>query len=285
MPCASVAARQAALTGVRMRSAQLRGRDHTRLGMTAAIAEGRAAIALSRGGAAKSYQHKDPNEDVALFAEGDGGILLAVADGHGGCDAAEAVIDRLLAGFAPAWTAATAPGLRERWLTELPSCLAELNAVILERVAQGGPDTSRTTLALALLRPGDDWLAFASLGDSHIFQLTAGEVLELGHEDGRRTCYLGFAAETAESLDGKYVAGAQALAGTRAMLLVTDGLSERGIGVAVPEDAVAECAEVAARGLPELRPLGAARGVVERALAEHRRHRAGDNVAAAVAWP
>jgi len=268
-----------------MRSALLRGRDHTRLGMTAAVAEGRAAIALSRGGAPKSYRHHDPNEDAALFAEGEGGILLAVADGHGGCDAAEAAIDRLLASFAPVWTAASAPGLRDTWATQTPSVLAELNAAILERVALGSPDTARTTLALALLRPGDDLLVFASFGDSHIFQLTAGEVLELGHEDGRRTCYLGFASETPESLTGKYVAGAQRLAGTRALVLVTDGLSERGIGVAVPEDAVAECAELAARGLPELRPLGAARGVVERALAEHRRHRAGDNVAAAVAWP
>jgi hypothetical protein len=42
---------------------------------------------------------------------------------------------------------------------------------------------------------------------------------------------------------------------------------------------------VAARGKPELQPLAVARGVVERALAEHRRHRSGDNVAAAVAWP
>ena len=80
------------------------------------------------------------------------------------------------------------------------------------------------------------------------------------------------------------MAGVQSLAGTRAVVLVTDGLSEQGIGVAVPEDAVAECAEAAARGKPELQPLAVARGVVERALAEHRRHRSGDNVAAAVAW-
>ena len=101
--------------GERMRSALLRGRDHTRLGITAAVAEGRAAIALSRGGAPKSYRHRDPNEDAALFAEGEGGILLAVADGHGGCDAAETAVERLLARFAPAWTDAAAPGLREGW--------------------------------------------------------------------------------------------------------------------------------------------------------------------------
>ena len=268
-----------------MRSALLRGRDHTRLGMTAAVAEGRAAIALSRGGAPKSYRHRDPNEDVASFAEGEGGILLAVADGHGGCDAAEAAIERLLLEFAPAWTAASAPDLRERWTAQAPQLLAAVNEAILARVALGGPDTARTTLALALLRPGDDLLAFVSLGDSHVFQLTADEVIELGHAEGPRTFFLGFASETADSLDGKYRAGAHALAGTRAVVLATDGLSETGIGVAVPEDAVAECAAEAARGTEALRPLGAARGVVERALAEHRRHRAGDNVAAAAAWP
>ena len=102
-----------------MRSALLRGRDHTRLGITAAVAEGRAAIALSRGGAPKSYRYRDPNEDAALFVEGEGGILLAVADGHGGCDAAETAVEKLLARFAPAWTAprrtGAARGLERVW--------------------------------------------------------------------------------------------------------------------------------------------------------------------------
>ena len=268
-----------------MRSALLRGRDHTRLGLTAAVAEGRAAIALSRGGAAKSYRYRDPNEDAALFALGDGGILLAVADGHGGCDAAETAVEKLLASFAPGWTSLDASALREDWRKQALAALGELNAAILERVALGGSPSARTTLALALLRPGDDLLAFASLGDSHVFQVLGGGAFELGREREGRTCYLGFASETAESLEGKHVAGVQALSGTRAVVLVTDGLSERGIGVAAPELAVAECADAASRGKPELQPLAVARGLVERALAEHRRHRSGDNVAAAVAWP
>jgi serine/threonine protein phosphatase PrpC len=273
------------IPGERMRSALLRGRDYTRLGITAAVAEGRAAIALSRGGAPKSYRYRDPNEDAALFAEGEGGILLAVADGHGGCEAAEIAVEKLLASFAPAWTGRALPGLREDWGGLAAAALGDLNAAILARVALGGVASARTTLALALLRPAEDLLAFASLGDSHVFQLAASEVLELGHERERRSCYLGFASETAESLADKQVAGVQPLSGTRAIVLATDGLSEQGIGVAVPEDAVAECAEAAARGKPELQPLAVARGVVERALAEHRRHRSGDNVAAAVAWP
>jgi serine/threonine protein phosphatase PrpC len=269
-----------------MRSALLRGRDHTRLGITAAVAEGRAAIAISRGGAPKAYRYRDPNEDTALFAQGEGGVLLAVADGHGGCQAAEIVADQLLAGFASEWTARNAPGLREVWGKQAALALGELNTRILQSVALGGVASSRSTVALALLRPADDLLAFASLGDSHIFQVTVGEVRELGRRrEQRSSFFLGFASETVESLAEKHVAGVHPLSGTRAMVLVTDGLSERGIGVAEPEKAIAECAESAAREKPDLQPLAVARGVVERALAEHRRHRSGDNVAAAVAWP
>ena len=67
-------------------------------------------------------------------------------------------------------------------------------------------------------------------------------------------------------------------------MLVTDGLSEQGIGVAVPEDAVAESLTAAESKPFDLRPLETARGLVERALAAHVRHRAGDNVAAAAVW-
>jgi serine/threonine protein phosphatase PrpC len=267
-----------------MRSALLRGREHTRLGATAAVAEGRAAIALSRGGAPKSYRHRDPNEDAALFVLGPGGTLLAVADGHGGSDAAEAVVETLLASFAADWTGAQAPDLAERWPRIACAALDDLNRAILARVARGGADTARTTLALALLRPADDLLAFAALGDSHVFQLAEGEVQELAHEGAHRACYLGRASETAETLEQKHVAQVQALSGTRAVVLATDGLSEQGIGVPVPEDAVAECLAQAERGPADLRALTAARGLVERALAEHLHHRSGDNVAAAVAF-
>jgi serine/threonine protein phosphatase PrpC len=267
-----------------MRSALLRGRDYPTIGMTGAVAEGRAAIAISRGGAKKSYAYKEPNEDGALFAEAEGGILLAVADGHGGYDASQAVLELLLAEFAPAWTAAAAPGLREGWPQAALAALARANDAILARVAQGGPDTARTTLALALARPADDLLAFVSLGDSHIFQAGAGEVVELTARDDRPVFYLGLPSENAESLEKKHASGVLPLAGARALVLATDGLSERGIGVAVPEDAVAESVASAAEGRAELRALATARGLVERALAEHRHHRSGDNVAASVAW-
>ena len=60
-----------------MRSARLLGRDQSALGAVAAIAEGRAAITLSLGGALKTYHHTDPNEDAACFALGAGGMLAA----------------------------------------------------------------------------------------------------------------------------------------------------------------------------------------------------------------
>ena len=68
------------------------------------------------------------------------------------------------------------------------------------------------------------------------------------------------------------------------MLLVTDGISERGIGVDAPEAAVLESVERAGRAESQLRPLEAARTAVELALAAHRRNGAGDNVASAVVW-
>ncbi len=79
-----------------VKSALLRGRDHTRLGAIEVVAEGVLAIALSVGGFRKSYRHTDPNEDAAAFACGEGGLVVAVADGHGGAVASEAALERLL---------------------------------------------------------------------------------------------------------------------------------------------------------------------------------------------
>ena len=71
----------------------------------ATIAEGRCAIAISRGGARKTYRHKHLNEDVAAFITGDGGSLVAVADGHSGCEASETAVTTLAERHAPRWTA------------------------------------------------------------------------------------------------------------------------------------------------------------------------------------
>jgi Protein phosphatase 2C len=266
-----------------MRTAVLRGRDHLLVGAVAAIAEGRAAIALSRGGARKQYAHKQPNEDAVAFAESEGAVLLAVADGHMGAEGAEVVIERLLAEHAPRWIGAGGAGLRARWVEESLDLLLDLNTRILALVASGASEGARTTLALAVASPGQDALAWLSMGDSHLFRVTAAEAHELGRADGP-VAFLGWAAEDRASLPGKYRAGIEPLAGTRALVLASDGLSERGIGVDDPPRAAAEAVGAAACARPELRALEAARGLAERALEAQRSQGAGDNVATAVAW-
>lgn len=269
-----------------MKTAVLRGREHPILGAVAAVAEAGAAIALSRGGAVKRYAHVDPNEDAALFSAGPAGVLLAVADGHGGDAAAEVALERLAAGWAAPWTQADAAGLRERWAERAAEALADLCGAIHHQVACGGPDTSRTTFSAALLRPGEDWLGWVAIGDSHLFVLEDSEARELAPADPSALAFLGHPAETPESLPGKLRSGTRSLRGLRAVALVTDGLSERGIGVDSPVRAVAEAGREARERVGEAGDrlaLEIARGIVQAALDAHRAHRSGDNVAAAVA--
>ncbi len=262
-----------------MRSGVLRGREHTKLGAVAALAEGRCAIALSRGGFAKGYRYRDANEDAAAFALGPAGALVAVADGHGGCEAAELALTKLFEGFGEAWTG---PGaLASRWAQTAGDAIAEIHAEIVERGTTGGNPEARTTLALALARPGEDLLAFAAVGDSHVFVADAATAFDLVAAEGTPT-YLGSPSLEPGDLRARAVIDARPLADARAVALATDGLSEHGIGVAAPELAVIEALARAERSRPDVWPLETARSLVECALASHRRNRSGDNVAAAV---
>jgi len=262
-----------------MSSGVLRGREHTKLGAVAALAEGRCAIALSRGGFAKGYRYRDANEDAVAFALGPAGALVAVADGHGGHEAAELALTKLFEGFGDAWTG---PGsLASRWPQTAGDAIARIHAAIVERGVTGGNPEARTTLALALARPGEDLLAFAAVGDSHVFVADAATAFDLVASDGIPT-YLGSPSLEPGDLAARAVIDARALTGARAVALATDGLSEQGIGVAAPELVVMEALGRAERSRPELWPLETARSLVECALASHRRHRSGDNVAAAV---
>ena len=268
-----------------MKTALLRGHDHSLLGSIAAIAEGGAAIALSRGGAAKTYAYKDPNEDATAFAISGAGILLAVADGHAGHEASEVVTARLVEAHAPRWLDAESSDLARRWPDEAHEVLLDANAAILMNMGRDAVEASRTTLVLAIARPGDDLLAYACMGDSLLFRVGEDRVEALGAPGpGDRTFFLGYAGEDRESLRGKYRADAIALAGTRAVVLATDGLSEEGIGVGDPAAAVLECISRAEAALPDLRALDAARGLAACALDSHRTRRSGDNIATAVGW-
>jgi serine/threonine protein phosphatase PrpC len=259
----------------------LRGSESQIIGGVSVISEGIAAISLSQGGFKKRYSHTDPNEDAAAFALGEAGVLLAVADGHNGCDAAESAIDELML-RAGALLTRNGNTTDEWWGENALETIGAIQTALVSRVEQGVRGHSRTTLALALVLPGEDLLAFASVGDSHIFRVCPNEVVDLGtHSEGLR-CFLGNPANDLGAFAKNSVVGIESLANTRAVILATDGISESGIGVDVPEFTISECAAGADRFAPELRPLELARNVAEAALAAHRGHRAGDNIATAV---
>ena len=256
----------------------LRGSGSQIIGGVSVVSEASAAISLSQGGFKKRYSHTDPNEDAAAFAIGEAGVLLAVADGHNGCNAAESAIDELML-RAGAILTCDRNTSDEWWKNKFMETIGAIQTTL---VAQGVRGHSRTTLALALVLPGEDLLAFASVGDSHVFRVCPNEVVDLGtHSEGLR-CFLGNPADDLGSLAKNSVVGVEALANTKAIILATDGISEPGIGVDVPEFTISECAAGADRSAPDLRPLRLARNVAEAALAAHQRHRAGDNIAAAV---
>jgi serine/threonine protein phosphatase PrpC len=264
--------------------ARLHGRNHELLGRVAAISEGPCAIAISRGGASKTYHYKHPNEDAAGFAIGAGGCLVVVADAHGGRDASEIAIERLLHEAADEWTAASAEAALADWPNRVHAAIAGVHGEILQAVARGAVQSSRTTLAFALARPAEDTIAIGAIGDSHAFALAADGPRDLARASDGAAAFLGDPADTADRLSDHCVAELHPFATTRALLLVTDGLSERGIGVEFPEATIAEVANRAALLQPDLRPLSAARGVVEAALEAQVHNKAGDNVASAVIW-
>ncbi len=268
-----------------MRQAELLGRDHVEIADIEIVAEGPAAIALSRGGAAKIYSHTDHNEDAAFFALGVHGWAAAVADGHGGSLGAENALQTILQNHAHAWT--EEPGIDEtHWPDLARSVLLEANRSILG--CPIGPDGRgpRTTLAVALARPGDDLLLAMSIGDSHVFRVTDTEVLDLAWDKSRdgEAFFLGASEESAESIEEKCIVYADRLGDARAIVLVTDGLSEPLVGVDDPDRAVAEAVARGTQAKPALAAIESARTLVETALEAHRQNSSGDNVACAVLW-
>jgi len=246
------------------------------------------AIALSKGGALKTYEHTDPNEDAAAFAIGPAGIVAAVADGHNGAEGAELALGHLLDHWASHWTGEDCALQDEAaWQTSLRQAFLEANTEILRNAAERGVPPPGTTLSVAIVRPGEDRLVHAVMGDSPLYEVTIeGAILELGfqvHHDVRRR-FLGHQTETSESMRGSCAVGSRPLRDVRAVVLASDGLTEVGIGLPDAPTAVAEIVARSAEAAPDLRPLETARCVVEAALAAHRGNRAGDNAASAVVW-
>ena len=270
-----------------MKSAFLRGRDHQRLGRLELEGLGPAAIALSRGGASKTYSHTDPNEDCVAFALGGGGQLVLAADGHHGELGSEAV-ETILEQFAKDWTATTAPvDGEDAWMQQAVDALIAGNRAILEVAGRNQLPPAPTTFALALLRPADDLFLHISVGDSHIFAVDHGSALDLAsrNDSWKFTPFLGYEEAKRETIEQYSVIGVRALSDLQAVVLATDGLSEPGIGLADPPRAVfGAVSHVAIESPSDRRAVDTCRGIVEVAIRSHRRQKAGDNIGCAVVW-
>lgn len=268
-----------------MRTATLFGRHHHTLGTLASVAESEAAIALTRGGAQKTYSHTELNEDAAVFALGEGGALIAVADGHHGASGSEAIVDWLLSSYAEEWTGPAALAHDAgSWRNTGLDLLYECGQAVLSRAGELGVPPAPSTLSVALARPAEDKLAWISAGDSHIFLVTETSTEDVGWASlGRdRTYYLGFEAATREGMQDKFSSGLIPLAEVKAAILATDGISEPGIGLANPGQSVAEATASSAGDDPELRPLNLVKRIAYETMEAQRNQRAGDNLACAV---
>jgi hypothetical protein len=271
-----------------MQSAFLRGRDHQQIGRLELDGLGPAAVALSRGGARKTYSHTDPNEDCVAFALGDGGQLVIAADGHHGELGSEAAVQALLEQFAGDWTASHPPVQGEdAWRQQGLDALIAANRAILEIAGHNQLPPAPATFVVALLRPADDLLLHLSVGDSHVFAVDHGVAVDLGgrQEGWKFTPFLGYEEARRETIERYSVVGARDLAGLQAVVLTTDGLSEPGIGVPDPPRAVhSTVAQVALDSPADRRAVDTCRGVVEIAMRSHRQQKAGDNMGCAVVW-
>ncbi|MFK7898481.1 MAG: PP2C family serine/threonine-protein phosphatase [Myxococcota bacterium] len=271
-----------------MQSAFLRGREHQKVGGLAVEAEGTAAVALSRGGARKTYHHTDPNEDCVAFALGEGGSLIVVADGHHGELGSEAAIETILEEFSSAWTSTAPPAQSPAEWHQLGLDAVEgANRAILEIAGKNQLPPAPTTFALALLRPAENFLLHVSVGDSHLFAVDSAKASDLGGGDPawKFTPFLGYEQANRETIEKYTQIGVRDLDGLQAIVLATDGLSEPGIGVADPTNAVFEqVAQATAEFSKDRRPVETCRGVVETAMRAHLAQKAGDNMGCAVVW-
>jgi serine/threonine protein phosphatase PrpC len=271
-----------------MRSAFLCGRHHHRVGGLELIAEGPTAIALSRGGARKTYSHTDPNEDCVAFATGGGGQLVVAADGHHGELGSEAAVRSILETVAESWTATESPVEgRDEWRQQGIDALMGANRAILDTAGKSSLPPAPTTFVLALVRPREDLLLHLSVGDSHVFAVDRRGAIELGGRDPdwKFTPFLGYEEARAEMFEKYAMMGERSLGDLRAIVLATDGLSEPGIGVKDPAQSVfGVVSDVEVDAPVDRRATDTCRAIAETAMRAHRRQKAGDNMGCSVIW-
>jgi serine/threonine protein phosphatase PrpC len=202
------------------------------------------------------------------------------------------VLDMILDRIAPEWVAGEAPmSSPDEWRQVGLRALQTANQAILDEARETGLPGGQTTLSIALVRPDQNLLLCASMGDSLIFRVGADVTESLGcavgdaSPDGvKRAYFLGYSEIGESRLEGMCRVQSLSLGATHAVVLATDGLSEPGIGLAEPAAAVEESVRHAAELALDRRALEASKSVAEAALEAHRIHRAGDNIAAALLW-
>jgi len=263
-----------------LNAAFLFGRSQLEIGAVGEqTGEGIAAV-LSRGGANKPYAHTEPNEDAVLAACGARGALVAIADGHWGARAAEIAIevvrDAHLVDFVEGPERSA-----DSWYQNVLHLLVAANDAILK--AQSDEQRSRTTFALALARPAEKLLVATSVGDSHLFVGTPSALREILPRP-RKFAALGHEEWTVSRAERAARFDVCPLEDVDVLVAVTDGISEKGIGVADPLAVVTETVVAARSVAPSARAAHAARAIVDVALAAHVANNAGDNVSAGVAW-
>jgi len=169
------------------------------------------------------------------------------------------------------------------------ACLLDLNDALLTDPERGSRELFRTTLAIGLLLPAVSQLHFASIGDSHLFLIRPDGAHDLIAEKSAYgfPYYLGDCPETPVSLQEKCVAGSTSLQDAWAVIAVTDGISEEGIGFADAPKTLAELSHSVCDpivGAIELRGetiLTLARTITEKAIEAQKRQKSGDNIALA----
>lgn len=196
--------------------AVLWGTDHTELGEVVTSSTGGAAVALSRGGFAKSYAYVDDNEDAVAVVEGPRATLLVATDGHNGATASMRAVQFVLERFGQD----PPPALDKRAWADL---FYDANEAVLAVTSIGSPQPSSRTVLLIALFDGRR-VSFCSMGDAALVVARPGG--ERGRQLNKEAArYVGYAAGR-RALEGAIHRGDADVAPDEWVVLATDGLSE-----------------------------------------------------------
>lgn len=257
----------------------LLGRGASELQRVHIIQGERAAAAISRGGAAKSYGTATSNEDAVLFAEGPHGLLLAVADAHAGPEASESALIWLAEFRAERWM--THKASPEAWLVEAMDMFFEVNEYLVQRNAENST-ASRTTLAVAILDDSLGVVLAATAGDSHVYVVGTSHATAVAKGAGAGSFFLGQTPASRSAIAEACAAEVVRVAGLRAIVLATDGISTEGIGFSDPSavlrDVIVDTVEAASGNWSS----AVARALVARVCHIQAANDSGDDIAVAL---